>query len=108
MVAYVLDPATQPNTQEINETSAENDDAEALKVATNRLDRLLDKLEIGYCDKIVRRGDTVATLLDIINEEQVDLVVMGTHHSQEPPSLVRSITAAVVANTECDVLVLHK
>lgn len=105
VVVYVLDPAEHNNTDGAVEAP---DTADALKRANARVDRLLDRLEIGYCDKIVREGNTVDTLLGIIKDEKVDLVVMGTHSTEEPPRLVKSITAAVVAKTECDVLVLHK
>jgi nucleotide-binding universal stress UspA family protein len=76
--------------------------------AEHGLDALLDSLEIGYCDKLVVQGDTVRSLLDIIEAHRIDLVVMGTGIREEPSRLVRSITVAVVTNTECDVLVLHK
>lgn len=73
-----------------------------------KMDELLDSLEIGYCDKLVVVGDTVESLLEIIDTHNIDLVVMGTAVKEEPSRLVRSITVAVVTKTECDVLVLHK
>ena len=104
LVVYVLDPERH------DETDWQDSEAShiALQQAGQRVDRLLDRLEIGYCDKMVKAGDTVEQLLEIIQSEKIDLVVMGTHSKEEPPRLVKSITAAVVSNTECDVLVLHK
>lgn len=96
LVAHVID-------SQVSEQAEQN-----VSAVERKLDTLLDSLEIGYCDKLVVEGDTVASLLDIISSRQIDLVVMGTGLKEEPSRLVKSITVAVVTNTECDVLVLHK
>jgi nucleotide-binding universal stress UspA family protein len=82
--------------------------ADCIARAEKQLDELLDSLEIGYCEKIVSCGETVPTLLKIVQEQNIDLTVMGTRLREEPSRLVKSITVAVVAETDCDVLVLHK
>lgn len=72
------------------------------------IDELLDVLEIGYCEKLVRTGHTVTELLKIIVEKEIDLVVMGTHNRIPASERYKSVTMAIVENAECDVLVLHK
>lgn len=69
---------------------------------------LLNRLEIGYCDKFVQSGDPVESLLEVIQDEKADLVVMGTHKEGPSSAIIQSITIEVVTSTECDVLVLHK
>jgi len=76
--------------------------------AEMQMDRLLDSLEIGYCDKYVETGEPLAALLQLINDRGIDLVVMGTRNLKASPSWVRSMTVEVVSKTDCDVLVLHK
>ncbi|MEM7256532.1 MAG: universal stress protein [Pseudomonadota bacterium] len=98
MVAHVID----------SQTLNQGEPAETAGMAEARLDALLDSLEIGYCEKLVVEGDTVDSLLRLIQQHNIDLVVMGTAVKEEPSRLVKSITVAVVTNTECDVLVLHK
>jgi len=98
LVAHVVDDAH----------SAPSVTSDATNEADAKLTSLLDALEIGYCEKLVSTGDTVATLLQIINDQGVDLVVMGTHKGTPVSPLIRSMTVEVVTQTECDILVLHK
>lgn len=74
----------------------------------HRIDQLLDKLQIGYCEKLVVKGDTVTVLLNTIEENDINLLVMGTHHRVMQNSTTPSITLAMVEKAQCDVLVLHK
>jgi len=101
LVVHVIDQAdTAGETAEVDKKMIAEKEAQ--------LDELLDSLEIGYCEKLVITGVTVPALLALIEKRNIDLVVMGTHTAPNPPSWVRSITTEVVANTRCDVLVLHK
>ncbi len=107
LVAHIVDDESLHDDSQL-----ENNDVPGihtlLKQAGENLDELLDSLEIGYCDKLVRTGEPVPTLLQIIAERGIDLVVMGTHKGTTSSAWVRSVTVEVVTRTECDVLVLHK
>ena len=94
LVVHVIDA---PDTDESVVTDAER-----------KLEQLLDQLEIGYCEKLVEVGDTVPTLLSVIQRKNIDLVIMGTHKRESVPEWYQSITLEIASNTECDVLVLHK
>lgn len=79
-----------------------------LSQAEKHLDHLLDELEIGYCETIVKAGRIVPSLLETISENDIDLVVMGTHNKRGPSENYKSITMAIAEKAACDVLVLHK
>jgi len=107
LVAHIVDDKSLHD-----DSQPQNDDVVGihtlLEQAGKNLDELLDSLEIGYCDKLVRAGEPVPTLLEIIAEHGIDLVVMGTHKDSTSSAWVRSVTVEVVTHTECDVLVLHR
>jgi len=98
LITHILDDSTPHS----------DDSAQRVSRAEQKLDALLDDLEIGYCEKLVMEGETLATLMDLIRERQIDLVVMGTHNGTSLSPLMRSISVEVVTHTECDVLVLHQ
>jgi len=107
LVAHVVD-RTAPHYKSHFAIDASSEIEMVVRQAEKNLDELLDKLEIGYCEKLVTEGEPVATLLKIIKEHGIDLVVMGTHHGVTSSEWVQSMTVEVVKHTECDVLVLHK
>jgi len=106
LIAHVVD-SELPEYTSANSVS-EDSERSLAREAELHLDVLLDDLEIGYCEKIVRTGRTVAELLKIIEEKDIDLVVMGTHNHTTASERYKSVTMAIVENAECDVLVLHK
>jgi nucleotide-binding universal stress UspA family protein len=90
------------------EAATAEEQTQLIRQKEREIDQLLDQLEIGYCEKVVVCGKTVPSILNVIASHKSDLVVMGTHRGRNPSDLAHSITREVVANTECDVLVLHK
>jgi len=97
LVVHIVDDSVQSSDTDLR-----------IRDAESQLTDLLDSLEIGYCEKLVELGDTVPRLLQIIKEQKIDLVVMGTHTGIPVSPLIRSMTVEVVTHTECDILVLHK
>lgn len=75
--------------------------------AVQQLDNLLDSAEVGYCEKVVEIGETVPMLLQLVNDNNIDLVVMGTHHFSELDNGY-SVTKALGEKLVCDILMLHK
>ncbi|KFA88117.1 universal stress protein [Archangium violaceum] len=60
-----------------------------------------------YFDEIVRSGDATASILEIAQEEQADLVVVGRHLRLGLSRIVRPHTGPQVAReSTCDVLIL--
>lgn len=106
IVAHIVDQdgARRSEKDENTHTSIKN----LVKQAELHVNVLLDELEIGYAETMVRAGPTVDTLLEVIAEKEVDLVVMGTHHHQAVAERARSVTLAIIEKVDCDVLVLHK
>jgi len=107
LVAHVVDWVL-PDYASDSMVSAMDSEKTLVRQAELHLEYLLDELEIGYCEKIVRTGKTIPALLDIITESEVDLVVMGTHRRAPVSERYKSVTMAIIENADCDVLVLHK
>jgi nucleotide-binding universal stress UspA family protein len=107
LVAHVVDWVL-PDYASDSMVSAMDSEKTLVRQAELHLEYLLDELEIGYCEKIVRTGKTIPALLDIITESEVDLVVMGTHRRAPVSERYKSVTMAIIEKADCDVLVLHK
>ncbi len=97
-VAHIIDPTT---------VSTEHAVESVKQSALLKLDNLLDEAEVGYCEKEVEIGETIPTLLQIINNNEIDLVVMGTQHFNSLDEKI-SVTRKLGEIIECDILVLHK
>lgn len=104
LVAHVVDRMSTVYSADDNPQAEQT----LVRQAELHLTDLLDELEIGYADTIVRVGLTVPCLLEIISENGIDLVVMGTHRNHTTAERYKSTTMDVVENANCDVLVLHK
>ncbi|OED39979.1 hypothetical protein AB833_13080 [Chromatiales bacterium (ex Bugula neritina AB1)] len=107
VISHVVDRIF-PDYAAIEISNLTNLEEKLIHQAELHLEELLDELEIGYCEKIVRAGRIIPTLLEIIDKQEIDLVVMGTHTDNSVSEKYRSVTMAMVENADCDVLVLHK
>ncbi len=109
VITHVVDREHADNPAVTHDKRTESE-AEADKVyrAGLHLEALLDDLEIGYCEKIIRTGLIVPTLLEIVEAQKIDLVVMGTHIGNPASERYKSVTMAMVESARCDVLVLHR
>ncbi|HZH14702.1 MAG TPA: universal stress protein [Archangium sp.] len=79
--------------------------------ARTRLQRFLAPYRHAgvHFDELVRSGDATASILEIAQEEQADLVAVGRHLRLGLSRLVRPHTAPQVAReSTCDVLVLEQ
>ena len=85
-----------------------SDQSVLLENAKTQLDILLEEHEIGYCETLVTAGQTVPTLIRVIEEKNIDLVVMGSHRDHSSSPMYQNVTSSIIESVVCDVLVLHR
>lgn len=107
LIAHIVDYTLPDYASAVMESTADSEKM-LVRQAELHLENLLDELEIGYCEKIVKSGHTIPALLSLIVEREIDLVVMGTHMRAAESGAHTSVTMAIIENSDCDVLVLHK
>jgi len=66
------------------------------------------ELGLSDCKKIVKAGPAKKLIVRAVKENNVDLVIMGTHGETGIGRLLGSTANAVVQKVKCDVLVVHK
>ncbi|MGB5706129.1 MAG: universal stress protein, partial [Arenicellales bacterium] len=66
------------------------------------------ELGLSDCKKIVQTGPAKKLIVKAVKENNVDLVIMGTHGETGIGRLLGSTANAVVQRVKCDVLVVHK
>jgi len=72
--------------------------------ADNFLNQLTEKLALNNTKAIVSIGSAKQEIHRLCNEENIDLVVIGTHGRHGISMLLGSTANAVLHGTECDVL----
>jgi len=76
--------------------------------ANEYLDDLVEELGIESCRRISKIGRTKSELLELIQNANYDLVVMGKHSQSGIDRLIGSTTNYIVQRARCDVLVVHE
>jgi len=82
-------------------------DQELVQLAEQRLEELATRLGMGECPRIVVQGNTRREILRIAEENQVDLIVIGSHGRQGIQLLLGSTANAVLHGAPCDVLAVR-
>jgi universal stress protein A len=86
--------------------AAEMDD-ELLQVAEQRLRELAARLGTPECPRMVVQGNTRREILRVAEENQVDLIVLGSHGREGIQLLLGSTANAVLHGAPCDVLAVR-
>lgn len=82
-------------------------DEELVKVATQRLQELAEKLDIDKSECFVGQGSTRGEILHLAEELNVDLIVIGSHGRSGIQRLLGSTANAVLHGAPCDVLAVR-
>ena len=82
-------------------------DQELLQVAEQRLGELAARLHTPECPCIVVQGNTRHEILRVAEENQVDLIVLGSHGREGIQLLLGSTANAVLHGAPCDVLAVR-
>ena len=82
-------------------------DQEIMQRATQRLQALAEKLGIDKSECSVRLGSTRREILDLAEEQNVDLIVIGSHGREGIQRLLGSTANAVLHGAPCDVLAVR-
>ena len=82
-------------------------DQELLQVAEQRLGELAARLDTPECPCIVVQGNTRREILRVAEENQVDLIVLGSHGREGIQLLLGSTANAVLHGAPCDVLAVR-
>jgi len=82
-------------------------DEALLEQAEAQLKRLADKLRLGDARRQVVLGIAKADIVSIAREQQVDLIVLGSHGRHGISRLLGSTANNVLHNAPCDVLAVR-
>ena len=82
-------------------------DQELLQVAEQRLRELAARIGTAECPCIVVQGNTRREILRVAEENQVDLIVLGSHGREGIQLLLGSTANAVLHGAPCDVLAVR-
>jgi len=82
-------------------------DQELLQLAEQRLKELATRVGVQNCPRIVVQGNTRREILRVAEENQVDLIVLGSHGRQGIQLLLGSTANAVLHGAPCDVLAVR-
>lgn len=82
-------------------------DQELLQVAEQRLRELAARIGTPECPCIVVQGNTRREILRVAEENQVDLIVLGSHGREGIQLLLGSTANAVLHGAPCDVLAVR-
>lgn len=82
-------------------------DQEIMQRATQRLHELAEKQGIDKSECFVRQGSTRREILDLAEEQNIDLIVIGSHGREGIQRLLGSTANAVLHGAPCDVLAVR-
>jgi universal stress protein A len=82
-------------------------DQELLQSAQTRLKAITDKYRLEGCGIHVRQGSTKREILNIAEEENIDLIVIGSHGRSGIQLLLGSTANTVLHGAPCDVLAIR-
>jgi universal stress protein A len=82
-------------------------DQELLELSDKRLKQLGEKLGVPECERFVGQGSTKREILRIAEEQNTDLIVIGSHGREGIQLLLGSTANAVLHGAPCDVLAVR-
>ncbi len=82
-------------------------DQELVALADKRLQELGDKYGIADSERFVSQGSTKREILRIAQEQDIDLIVIGSHGREGIQLLLGSTANAVLHGAPCDVLAVR-
>ena len=82
-------------------------DQELVALADKRLQELGDKYGIADSERFVSQGSTKREILRIAQEQEIDLIVIGSHGREGIQLLLGSTANAVLHGAPCDVLAVR-
>ncbi|MGH8400015.1 MAG: universal stress protein [Gammaproteobacteria bacterium] len=82
-------------------------EGELLQSARQRLDTLCESLGLAAAPHRVEVGSIKAEIVRVANQEQVDLLVLGSHERHGLALLFGSTEKSVLHKTPCDVLAVR-
>jgi universal stress protein A len=82
-------------------------DQELVALADKRLKELGEKYELRDSERFVSQGSTKREILRIAQEQEVDLIVIGSHGREGIQLLLGSTANAVLHGAPCDVLAVR-
>ena len=82
-------------------------DQELLELADKRLKTLGEKYDIPESERFVSQGSTRREILRVAQEQEVDLIVIGSHGRQGIQLLLGSTANAILHGAPCDVLAVR-
>lgn len=80
---------------------------ELLKATKTRLAELSKKLDIPEADRFLEMGNPKLEIVAIAEEQQVDLIVVGSHGRHGLALLLGSTANGVLHHAKCDVLAVR-
>ena len=78
-----------------------------LKAAQTRLETLAESLNVSKANQWVEIGSPKAEIVRIASEQEIDLIVIGTHGRHGIGLLLGSTAASVIHHASCDVLTVR-
>lgn len=78
--------------------------ADLLKEAKQQVKALAEKHSIDENNQCVEVGLAKASILEKVQEDKVDLIVIGTHSSPVLSGILGSTANAIIHSADCDVL----
>jgi len=82
-------------------------DQELLSQAGKRLEEVAEKHGLGENPRFVRQGSTKREILQLAEQENIDLIVVGSHGRSGIQLLLGSTANAVLHGAPCDVLAVR-
>lgn len=82
-------------------------DQELLAQAESRLEAVAEKHGLGDYPRFVRQGSTKREILQLAEQEDIDLIVVGSHGRSGFQLLLGSTANAVLHGAPCDVLAVR-
>ena len=108
-VVYVLDlppvidmecePTFSGNNESLNNLLIDN--------ATEELDTFIKHLNLELAQKWVVQGDSVEEIVHLAKDNQIDLIVMGSHGKNGLALLLGSTANSMLHHARCDVLAVR-
>jgi len=77
------------------------------QAARRELNKQAEKFEIGPADRWLEIGLTKESILNIVQQLNIDLLVIGNHEAQGLAFLFGSVTDAIMHKISCDVLAVR-
>jgi len=77
------------------------------KEAKVKMSKIADELDVKGENRLIRSGNPANEIHGVVKEENVDLIVMGTHGQSGLQLLLGSTANSVLHGVSCDVMVVR-